>query len=274
MKKSAFLAALLAVPAAHAVVAADARAAANALDAAWSAVGQMSGASAVAIGPHLVLTAGHVGAGSFTMMGKTYRMTSTEMAPMVGKRATDLRLVRIKEALPMWYDVATSVKKRASVTLVGYGATGVVADDGKGYVLTGRAGRTAGTNTVSAKGTLKGVGPALRAMVRQAGDAALAVGDSGGGWFVDGALVGISDFTFSTKANKAQYGFAKKAYFGSGAIDLTHKTIRRWLDGEIAGDATASALVRVSGVQAVPEPGTYAALGLGAALFLRRRRAA
>ena len=266
MKTRALLAALLAVPAAHAVVGTTTRAASSV-----NGVGQMSGASAVAIGPHLVLTAGHVGMGAFVLDGVSYTPTSTEMAPKVSKRATDLRLVRIEETLPSWVDLATSVKKGANVTMVGYGSTGVIRNDGKGYALTGRGGETSGTNKISDKNTMKNVGPTLRATIKRAGDAALTGGDSGGGWFVDGKLVGISAFIYTKNSKKTAYGFSKNPYFGSGAIDLTNGTVRKWLSGEIAGDSTG-ALSRVAGVQPVPEPGTYAAFGLGVLLVVRRRR--
>ena len=271
MKTFAALAALLIVPAAHAVVGTTARKDVPVANASASGMGQMNGASAVAIGPHLVLTAGHVGMGSFSMDGVAYTATSTEMAPKVSKRATDLRLVRVAETLPGWADLATSVKKGASVTMVGYGSSGVVREDGKGYALTGRAGETTGVNKISSKGTEKSVGPTLRAMIRRAGDAALTAGDSGGGWFVDGKLVGISAFIYSTSSKKTAYGFSKNPYFGSGAIDLTNGTIRKWLNGEIAGDSSG-AFAHAAGVQPVPEPAALASLGLGALLVIRRRR--
>lgn len=272
MKRLFSLAVLLVPLAAHAVVATTSRTGSATLDDAWSGVGSMSGASAVAVGPHLVLTAGHVSAGSFLLDGQTYRMTSTEKAPKIGKKATDLRLVRIEETLPTWYDVASSVKKGAAVTMVGYGDVGIVKENGKGYALTGREGQTSGANKISGKGTMKGSGPALKATLKRAGDAVLASGDSGGGWFVGGELVGISAFVYSDKPKSAPYGFSKTGYFGSGAIDLTNKTLQRWLDGEIAGDASTPALSLSSNVQAVPEPSGLLALGVGAGFLLRRRR--
>ena len=266
MKTRAALAALLLVPAAHAVVGTSARSLS-----ASGGVGQMSGASAVAIGPHLILTAGHVGMGEFVLNGVSYTPTSTELAPKVSKRATDLRLVRVEETLPTWVELASSVKKGATVTMVGYGSAGLVRDDGKGYTLTGRGGVTSGVNKISEKSTMKNVGPTLRAMLKRAGDAALTVGDSGGGWFVDGKLVGISAFIETKSSKKTAYGFSNKPYFGSGAIDLTNGTLRKWLAGEIAGDASGT-FSRAAGVQAVPEPGSFAVLGLSALLVLRRRR--
>ena len=269
MRNSFVLLSTLAPLAAHAIVATTSQVAPGAADASWSFVGSMSGASAVAVGSHSVLTAGHVGGGSFILGGVSYRMASTEMAPKVGKNATDLRIVHLADALPGWYDVATSVSKGAAVTIVGFGGSGVVNAEKTGYSLTSGGARHAGANEVSSKETTSGRGPTMRALLNGAGEAVVAGGDSGGGWFSRGKLVGISSFTYTKNAKKAAYGFAKKAYFGSGAIDLTNSTLKTWLAGELA---TSSRGMLAPGAQAVPEPGSLVALALGAGAFVRRRR--
>ncbi len=272
MKRLAIALALLAPLAAHAVVATTSRTAPAPAAVAWSGVGRMNGGSAVAVGAHLVLTAGHVGAGDFILGGVAYHALSSEAAPRVKGSAVDLTLVTVAETLPTWYTVAASIKTGATVTMVGYGGTGVVNATGKAYTLTGAGVGHAGTNGISSKETTSGRGPTMRAMLDKAGEAVLAPGDSGGGWFSGGLLVGISDFVFTKDRRKADYGFAKKAYFGSGAIDLTNGTLRGWLAGEIAADADPAPPVRATTqLQAVPEPAPLAALGLGL-LALRRRR--
>lgn len=273
MKRIATFAVLVAPLAAHAVVASTSRLLPTAADAAWTGVGRMNGASAVAVGAHLVLTAGHVGAGDFLLGDVAYRMVSSEGAPKVGGKGVDLRLVTVAETLPSWYALGGSAKKGATVTMVGYGGTGVLNDSGRGYTLNGGGTQHAGTNKISSKEKTKGRGPTMRAMLDRAGESVLAPGDSGGGWFVGQSLVGISDFTFSKDPRKKDYGFGKKAYFGSGAVDLTDGTLRKWLNGRIAQDAAAPSFARAR-VQAVPEPAPAAALAFGALVLLRRRRRA
>ena len=238
--------------------------------AAWTAVGQMGGASAVAIGPHAVLTAGHVSPGDFLLGGRSYRMTATSVAPIVDKSATDLRVVFVSETLPSWYAVGASVKSGASVTMVGFGDSGVVNAPGTGYAVSGatEGTRRVGTNVLSSKEATKGQGPTMRVLLKSAGDGVLGVGDSGGGWFAGGKLVGISDFTFKTNAALPDYGFDRKGYFGSGAIDLTNPTLQKWLK---SGMGASRALPTGGNVNPVPEPGTWAALALGAAAVLRHR---
>lgn len=260
----------------------------------------MSGCSAVAIGPHTILTAGHVASGNFTLGNQTFRAISTEMAPLVNKKAVDLRIVRTSDTLPGWYNIAKSVSAKSTVTMVGYGMTGVVNAAGTGYTINGGSGtRRAANNTIDSKTTYD-PGPSLVSMLEKAGEGVLAGGDSGGGWFVSGQLVGISAFTLSTVTGKPDYGFATKGYFGSGAIDLTNATLQSWLTAtrskDLAGllDSDAAGPTRRSldvdfdddddfgdfgddgsdaSVAAVPEPAPMSALGLGLVLVLRRRRA-
>ena len=270
MRNFILFAATLAPLAAHAVVATTSTFDPGADGSSWTGVGAMSGASAVAIGPHLVLTAGHVAAGDFLLGDDVYHMVSTEVAPLWKRKGVDLRLVTVDETLPTWYAVANSVAKGSVATLVGMGATGVVNAAGTGYALFGDGNRHAGTNAISSKETTSGVGPTMRAMLDGAGEATLAPGDSGGGWFVNGQLVGISAFTFTKKASRPDYGWAKSSYFGSGAVDLTNGTLNGWLDEQLADDLATVSLQAT--VQAVPEPMGLLALGLGLVGFLRRRK--
>ena len=266
MRNAIVFALVLAPLAAHAVVATTSPYDGGPADDAFAYVGAMSGASAVAIGPHLILTAGHVAAGDFRLGGDVFHMTSTEIAPDWKKRDVDLRLVTVAETLPGWYAIGDSARRGATVTMVGYGATGVVKADDSGYSLATSGVRHAGTNAISSKETTKGVGPTMRAILNGAGEATLAPGDSGGGWFVDGQLVGISAYTFSKKPNKPDYGWGGTDYFGSGAIDLTNGLLNDWVDAQVEED-----LLQWQ-VQAVPEPASLLALGLGVAALLRRRR--
>ncbi len=247
----------------------------------------MSGCSAVAIGPHLILTAGHVTAGNFLLGNQTYHMTSTEMAPSFNKKPVDLRVVQVSDTLPGWYQIAKTVSTKATVTMVGYGATGVVNAAGTGYTVNGGNGtRRAANNIINSKSTYD-PGPSLVSMLEGAGESVLAGGDSGGGWFVGGQLVGISAFTLSTNTTKPDYGFSSKAYFGSGAIDLTNSALQNWLTATRGkyGAASGSGSRRSDGfdsiaggsggaVAAVPEPAPILSLGLGLILLRKRKRSA
>jgi len=245
-------------------------------DSSWSFVGTMGGASAVAIGPHTVLTAGHVTASDFHLGSQTYRFSSSAMAPFVKGQAVDLRVVQLSDTLPGWYQVAKSVSTKSTVTMVGFGETGVVNSVASGYAIDAPDSvRRAGQNTITSKSTTDR-GPSLIAMLDKAGKAALASGDSGGGWFVGGKLVGISAFTYTKDPKKPTYGFAKNAYFGSGAIDLTNSALQAWLKG-YAGrflSALDTSPLDQGHTQAVPEPTSLACLFSGGILLTcgRRRR--
>lgn len=270
--------------ASYAVVDTTSKTSPGGADASWSWVGMVGGCSGVAIGPHTVLTAAHVGGTDFFLNGKAYAMSSTVTAPSIGGSAIDLRIVQIRDVLPGWYQMGSSIKKKDGISMVGYGATGVVNSVNTGYNVGGSVGeRHAGDNKVSDFKSVKGYGPTLRSMLTKAGDAALGGCDSGGGWFAKGKLVGISSFTFLT-ANKPEYGWGKSAYFGSSAIDLTNSKVNKWVKSQLADASSRSAfgpellspspemasdIVRV---QSTPEPGSLLALGVGLLAFLRRRR--
>ena len=276
-------------------------------------VGQVNGASGVAVGLHQFLTAGHVGAGAFTVDGTTYTVKSSAAAPdyvdplnSTHQAHVDLTLVTINETFTHGFYSVGSVAPTGEVKMVGYGYSGGVSTDGLGYARTIDPGtRHQGTNTVandptlpeptsgviynSATGVEDGLGPYKLTYLRKAGDGIVDVGDSGGGWFTTGrVLVGITSFDFNlsdpgiantpplyryrgfTGADTGGYTYdngdgtgphfyaAGTAYVGSGAIDLTNPQIQTWLKSQ--------------GVAPVPEPASWAVLGLGAAAMLRRRK--
>jgi hypothetical protein len=224
----------------------------------------MSGASAVAVGPRTVLTASHVGAGNFVLNGVAYAMTSTAVAPKIKGSNVDLRVVELASDLPGWYQLGTAAPTNATVTMVGYGSTGVLNAAGNGYTLKKGGTRRADENQVTKHTTFKGEGPTITSLLNGPGEAVLASGDSGGGWFINGKLVGISAFTYTNNARKAAYGWGKSAYFGSGAIDLTNKAVASWVSSQV--------IIGRSMPQAVPEPSAYATLVVGFAALLRKRR--
>lgn len=252
------------------------------------------GGSAVAVGPNVVLTAGHVVPGgssgqTFVFNGTSYTVTSSVAAPDIlvtdptspqyGQMThVDLTLAYVSGTFSNYATVGTSYTMGGAISMVGYGQTGGVDANGLQYDVNYTSGQQlSGTNTIdyamdnyvpttSTGGNGGAGGPVFLSFLSQAGDAALGGGDSGGAWFQGNTLVGISDFTFKLDGYQSlpDYGFASantidgSSYFGSGAIDVTDPR----LNGFFASIRT----------QPTPEPSALAALGLGAAAVLRRRR--
>lgn len=286
-----FLLALAVSAPSFGIVATNSTTMSNGEDSFWQFVGKMGAGAAVAVGPHAFLTSRHFGAANVVMGGVTYTKTDTVDGPVVNGVQTDLRIVHVSELVPDYYMIGDSPLAGDSVTMVGYGDTGVVDANGVKYdIVSGHGKRRAGTNTID--GTFDtSLGPAHIAYLDVAGEAALVNGDSGGGWFdASGKLVGINSFYFNdtdwtggtpTPPDKLpDYGFASantagwswtgtyqgqqvnidipagQSYFGSGAIDVTNAPVRDW--------------AMQNG--AVPEPTTLALGGLGLLAMLRRRR--
>ncbi len=220
-------------------------------------------ASGVAIGPDLILTAKHVGVGNFELPGVGV------FSPITGsQRFTangDLLLFRINGTLPNWSPVLVDNIVGETVTVVGFGSTGVLRTDGSGYNNIGNAGiRRAAPTTVdfTENVDLGGLGfsQSYLSLLRRAGDAALGSGDSGGGWFVERNgvqyLAGINSFR-GTTGTGTNFTFSSDLDNGfySGAVNLN----------------AYQNFLTTNGVAVVPEPGTMLALTVGL-LALRRRR--
>lgn len=219
--------------------------------------------SGVAIGPDLILTAKHVGVGNFELPGVGV------FSPITGsQRSTpdgDLLIFRIDGTLPSWSQVLVDDVVGETVSVVGFGSTGVLRTDGSGYNNIGNAGiRRVAPTTVDFTANVDldtlGFSQSYLSLLRRAGDAALGGGDSGGGWFVERNgtqyLAGINSFrgTTGTGTNFTFSNDLDNGFF-SGAVNL----------------GLYKEFFAANGVAVVPEPATALVLSLGL-LAVRRRR--
>ena len=248
-------------------------------------VGQFGGASAVAVGSNVFLTAKHVGG----TIGSIFTLPAFSESFIVTGRYNDpdadFSVLSVAGTLPGYYSITTQnvVSNNAQITMVGYGPTGTTNGAGNGYTITGGSGiRHYGENTVDLDQTLnlssaEGFNPpspastSLVSILKNIGDSALTGGDSGGGWFYDDhgvqRLVGINSFV-GTAGDGVNYQLPKydvhgnlTGYFASGAVEL-----RDYVP-----------FLEAHGVPApVPEPSTWAGLAMGMGFCLsrvsRRRR--
>lgn len=237
----------------------------------FACVGMFGGASAVLVGPDLVLTAKHVSGADVTFPG----LGTFSFVPgtVVTHATDDLKLFRINTgslSLTNYAEInIDAVGAFTPVTMVGYGGSGAVNTAGTGYdiFLSGGIRRKA---TGIVEGTILVDQPGLRlnslvAPLRSNGQGALVAGDSGGGWFRQGSfgrpqLVGINSWNgrFGTFTTDFMFSSDPENFFGSGAANLN--SYQNWLVA--------------NGASVVPEPGTLIAVMLGIGAMARRLRRA
>jgi hypothetical protein len=209
-------------------------------DPAFPAVGKVFSASAVMVGPNLVLTAKHVGVGNITLPG--YGTFAPVGAPMLHPDA-DIMLFRIDNrgmALPWSKIFADPLPDGAAITMVGYGISGFPNAAGTGYDMSLPRGTRRSAPALVSRTEYQQYGSfvpgmSLISILRQNGQGVVANGDSGGGWFhsVGGSayLVGTTSFHSVwgswTGANAYMFSSSEFDYYGGGAVSLWH--YRDWL---------------------------------------------
>lgn len=266
MKKGSLVGLLfVAAPAAFAIVASPVGGV-TPIDTTFNWVGQCNGASCIAIGARTVITARHVGSnGTVTINGVNYQELNHATSADY-----DITVINLTTSLPGFYNLANSISVGSTVTMVGYGGSGVVNAANNGYDITSGPGniRRSGTNTFDFAQDVDLEGPSLLSFLGAAPDAAVVAGDSGGGWFVGNQVVGMSLFTFNLAQDDVNtiypdYGFANAntngyniggnsgapgtAYFGSGALDLTNAGVRSFISANMVPEP-ASMLIIFGGI--------------------------
>lgn len=221
----------------------------------WNYVGTVNGASGVYLGNNWVLTAGHVGAGTFSLSGTSYSVVAGSVQGILNTDGTpvDLTLFRLTLApnLPS-LTVASSApvafsqsQGGSSVAMIGYG---------------GGQGQTWGLNTatqIDQSIFLSGYGYTSTDFVTDYGsfghgpssftnNYTLIVGDSGG-----------ADFIFDSTASK---------WVLSGINEAVDSNKNSYL---VELSAYASQINSITA--AVPEPSSFGLLGLGLLALLFKR---
>lgn len=234
-------------------------------------VGWWNGSSAVAVGPHWIISAKHVGGSvgqSFIMKGVYYRAVEIRPHTMY-----DVQIIRVAEDLPGWHRLSENHGLGDPCVLGGFGVTAAAAlPDNAGYDWNGQRKETWGANVIEADGNMLGIrfdAPSNEASVPH--EATYGVNDSGAGLFVygpDGSLrlagIAVSVTSFGTSP------------WGCAAFALNVDMFRTWMQPVVDPAApVSSAVVAPRAMLAIPGLPAWAggAAACAAMISLRRRRA-
>jgi len=253
----------------------------------WDYVGAVGGASGVYLGNYdgndWVLTAAHVGAGSFTLNGVSYGAvgTAVTLTGLNGELA-DLTLFLIDGSPGLTnLDLSESTPLIGqSVTMIGNGVNrGAGETDWKsdwtettnrfrsiyqGYKWTGTSAKRWGTNVVTGSATEGATEYFTTTFTSLAGSAQATLGDSGGGVFVqNGSTWELAGIMGLVSTYSGQPG--STSVYGAQTYSADISQYRSQILSVIAA----------GGISSVPEPTTVALAGLGilAVAFWRRRGA-
>lgn len=236
----------------------------------WSYVGQYGGGSCVAIDDYWLLSVQHYSVSTSTNVqlgdGNTYTVAEFINAPVdpdTGK-APDLRLVRVNEKLPGYYDLysgAPSSVVGEVAMLVGTGHTGTALAGGSRYTWDDDSARVLrwGTNRLDSSEDREELGYLSEVFVMEfsSSDTVYEVGladhDSGSGLFVNISSDPTAPHWVLAGVGAYAYSAVPSAYDTNRAIAL-NDDYRNWI------------------AETVPEPATMLLLGAGGAALLRRRR--
>jgi len=205
----------------------------------WDYVGQINGASGVYLGNGWVLTAAHVGAGSFLLDGTTYSVVSgsSQSITTTGFGTADLILFQIS-TLPTLPNLTLSLSTPAlgsSVAMLGYGGGGGNETWGLNSVTANNllVPLTAGSTTYKSADFETAYGTTAYGT----NNAQLIVGDSGGGDFIYN--------TFTGKWELAGINEGVDASHNSYLVQLSYYNSQ------------------IAPIVATPEPGTWVLLVMG-----------
>jgi hypothetical protein len=259
---------------------------ASSSDTFWTTVVNVGGGSGTIISRNWVLTARHV-TGNVTFNGAQRTTLQRIEHP-----TADLALLRVNYNFPTWTPIISSDVLGSETTIVGFGHSGTPRTNSTGYLnQSGFGTRRAITNTIGLSAYLTvnynfgqltyrnyiadldthlpetpapydadwlGDGGAT------ANEGSVNNGDSGGAWMVQTAqgwrLAAVTTVKLAvTEVPPGATETASSKYFafgmsGSAGVDLSDPVHRDWV------------------LSTVPEPGTFAIVGVGIAALLRRRR--
>ncbi len=259
-----------------------------ALDTATSAfqyMGKFNGGAVpgTPISANWLVTAKHVAPG----VGATFTNPdgSFTVAQVVSHPTADISLVRVTGAMTNFYDYG-SAPLGSKVTLVGYGKTGSIGANPSGASNPNRERYIAHNNVdeIYYDVSLSVNGPEFAAYAYDLDNAATGAGDvnfigsnaalsdeggiadqdSGSGWFYEvggrARLIAVSSGVGSTNTVTG-FGTNSPYEYGDVGVGAALDPYKAWI-------------FNTTNVQAVPEPASMLALGLGAAALLRRRKKA
>lgn len=200
------------------------------LDTKYPFVGMCGGGSGTAISARSMITARHVPGVLFEVQGRLFTA-----AQRINHPVYDLAIFNFDSDLPGWHPLGFDAPIGMAVELAGYGGVGYLNSSHTGYdIRFGNHGRHSAGAVLDHKWNIDGIGPSNIMMLWDHPQAAGVGGDSGGGCFANGRLVGVIAFAFNLGYPELpNYGFAilngGAAYHGTGAIDLTHPEVRAWV---------------------------------------------
>lgn len=227
----------------------------------WGMVGSWNGSSAVLIGERWAITARHAGGipgDALSVRGRAFIADDVVSHP-----TADVSLIRVRGAFEAWHRVVTDPQPDERMVLGGFGQSAGAAIGSEGWAWGGPSRESWGENRLSA--TVNGLLAARFDLTDAAAlqhESGLATGDSGGGFFVEGAggtllLAGVS----------VGVSVAGQTVNGATSYAVSLGALAPWIDSVIGAPVAGS---RADAF--VPAPGPAALAAMAAVCGARRRR--